>query len=55
MSSDFGHTLSVGTIHLEDRFCAFVAVGGFQHGVPCAWQLPWLALEWPWSAPAGPC
>ena len=29
-------------------------VGGFQHGVPCTWQLPWLAVEKPWSALAGP-
>ena len=29
-------------------------VGGFQHGMPCTWQLPWLAVEWPWSAPTGP-
>ena len=29
-------------------------VGGFQHGVLCAWQLPWLAIEEPWLALAGP-
>ena len=29
-------------------------MGGFQHGVPCTWQLPWLAVEKPWSALAGP-
>ena len=29
-------------------------VGGFQHGVPCTWQLPWLAIRKPWSALAGP-
>ena len=29
-------------------------MGGFQHGVPCTWQLPWLAAEKPWSALAGP-
>ena len=23
---------------------------GFQHRVLCAWQLSWLAVEWPWSA-----
>ena len=28
-------------------------VGGFQHRVACTWQLPWLAVENPWSAPAG--
>ena len=26
----------------------------FQHGVPCTWQLPWLAVEKPWLALAGP-
>ena len=25
-------------------------MGGFQRGVPCTWQLPWLAVEKPWSA-----
>ena len=25
-------------------------MGGVQHGVPCKWQLPWLAIEEPWSA-----
>ena len=25
-------------------------VGGLQRGVPCTWQLPWLAVEKPWSA-----
>jgi len=25
-------------------------VGGFQHGVSCTWQLPWLAVEKPWLA-----
>ena len=24
------------------------------HGVPCTWQLPWLAREEPWLAVAGP-
>ena len=47
--------LSVGTIRFEDRFCAskkgrIGKVGGFQHGVPCTWQLPWMAVEKPWSA-----
>ena len=23
-------------------------VGGFQRGMPCTWQLPWLAVEKPW-------
>ena len=51
--------LSVGAIHFEDRFCAskkggIGGGGGFQLGVPCTWQLPWLAVEKPWSALAGP-
>ena len=25
-------------------------VGGIQHRVLCTWQLPWLAVEKPWSA-----
>ena len=25
-------------------------MGGVQRGVPCTWQLPWLAIEGPWSA-----
>ena len=29
-------------------------MGRFQHGVPCTWQLPWLAVVKPWSALAGP-
>ena len=29
-------------------------MGGFQHGVLCTWQLPWLAVEKPWPALAGP-
>ena len=29
-------------------------MGTFQHGVPCTWQLPWLAVEKLWSALAGP-
>ena len=29
-------------------------VGGFQHRVPCTWQLPWLAVEKRWSTPAWP-
>ena len=50
--SDFGRMLSVGAICFEDRFCASKKggmrggeVGGFQLGVPCTWQLPWLAVE----------
>ena len=27
-------------------------MGGFQYGVLCTWQLPWLAVEKPWPAPA---
>ena len=55
----FGHMLSVGAIHFEDRFCAskkggMGEVGGFHHGVPCTWELPWLAIEQLWSALAGP-
>jgi len=58
-SSDFGRTLSVGAIRFEDRFCASkkggIGGGGWVHpGVPCTWQLPWLAREEPWSAVAGP-
>ena len=39
--------LSVGAIRFEDRFCAskkggIGEVDGFQHGVPCTWQLAWL-------------
>ena len=51
-SSDFGRMLSVGAIRFEDtRFGG----GGWVHpGVPCTWQLPWLAREEPWSAVAGP-
>ena len=26
----------------------------FQHGVLCTWQVPWLAVEKPWSVPAWP-
>ena len=29
-------------------------VGGFQHGMAYTWQLPWLAVEKPWLAPACP-
>ena len=29
-------------------------VGGFHHGVPCTWELPWLAIEQPWWALTGP-
>jgi len=29
-------------------------MGGFHPGVPCTWQLPWLAREEPWLAVAGP-
>ena len=55
-SSDFGHMLSVGAIRFEDRFCSSKKGrwAGFQHGVPCTWQLPWLAVEKPWSALVGP-
>ena len=49
-SSDFVRMLSVGAIRFEDRFCLAKKagqreVGGFQHGVLCTWQLPWLAVE----------
>ena len=50
--------LSVGAIRFEDRFCkkgGIVGGGGggggggrgFQHGMPCTWQLSWLAVEKP--------
>ena len=29
-------------------------VSRFQDGLPCTWQLPWLAIEKPWSALAWP-
>ena len=29
-------------------------MGGIQHGVLCTWQLPWLAVEKPWSVLAWP-
>ena len=43
----------------KDRFCVskkcgIREVGVFQQGVLCTWQLPWLAIEKPWSALAGP-
>ena len=46
--------ISFGTISLEDRFAlrkkvGYGKVGRFQHGVLCTWQLPWLAVEKPWS------
>ena len=52
-SSDFARMLSVGAIRFEDRFCASkkggIGGGGWVHpGVPCTWQLPWLAREEPW-------
>ena len=42
--------LSVSVICFEERFCASKKVGkgevdGFQHRVPCTWQLPCLAVE----------
>ena len=47
--------LSVGAIDFEDRFKGGIGGGGWVHsGVPCTWQLPWLAREEPWSAVAGP-
>ena len=47
--------LSVGAIRFEDRFCAskkgvIGEVCGCHHGVLYTWQLPWLAVEKPWSA-----
>ena len=58
-SSDFGCMLPVSAIRIEDRFCASKKgrvgeVGGFQHGVLCTWQLPWVAVENLWLALAGP-
>ena len=57
-SSDFGHMLSVGAICFDDTFCTSkkggIGGGGWVHrGVPCTWQLPWLAREEPWSLVAG--
>jgi len=41
--------LSVGAIQ------SGIGGGGWVHpGVPCTWQLPWLAREEPWLAVAGP-
>ena len=43
-SSDFGRMLSVGTIRFEDSKKGGIGGGGWVHpGVPCTWQLPWLA------------
>ena len=39
---------------LKISFALAKKVGGFQHGVPCTWQLLWLAIEKPWSALAWP-
>ena len=58
--SDLGRILSVGAISLKIyRFCGsknggIGEVTGFQHRMPCTWQLPWLGIEQPWSALAGP-
>ena len=46
--------LSVRAICFEDGFYTSKNVSGFQHGVPCAWQLPWLAMEKPWLPLAWP-
>ena len=57
--SDFGYMLSVATIRFEDWFRAskkhgIGEVGWHIQDMPCTCQLPWLAVEWPWSALAGP-
>ena len=49
----------VGAIRFEDRFCASkkgkIGGGGWvHHKLLCTWQLPWLAVEKPWSALAWP-
>ena len=43
----------------QDRFCASkkgeIGGGGWVHPeMPCTWQLPWLAVEKPWSTLAWP-
>ena len=58
-SCNFGHMLSVGAIHFEDRLCTTKkgGIGGggrVQRGVLCTLQLPWLTIEKPWSPLAGP-
>ena len=56
-SSDFGQRLSVDT----DKFWISRkdGIGGGRHAgifqdMLCTWRLPWLAVEWPWSALARP-
>ena len=51
--ANFSH---VGAIHFEDRFCASKKGGIVGGGLVSArtWQLPWLAVEKPWSALAWP-
>ena len=56
-TSDCGCMLSVDAISFEDRFCASKRGGVGRGGrvsawvtVSCTWQLPWLAVEQPWSA-----
>jgi len=48
--------LSVGAIHFEDRFCNSEkgGIGGGGQVSARTWQLPWLAVEKPWSALAWP-
>ena len=54
--SDLGRILSVGAISLKIyRFCGsknggIGEVTGFQHRMPCTWQLLSLAVEQPWLA-----
>ena len=40
-------------LQLTDLTIAYTS-GRFRHRVPCTWKLPWLAIEWPWSALAEP-
>ena len=55
--SDFGRISSVVAFRFEDRFSLAKKVGwggGQAVDVLCTWQLPWLAVEQPWSALAEP-
>ena len=47
-----GHTKSIFKIGFA--LVKKLDMGEFQHRVLCTWQLPWLAVECPWSALAGP-
>ena len=58
VSSDFDCTLSVSAIHFDSfglaKMVGYGEVGGHIQDMLCTRQLPWLAVEWPWSALAGP-